>query len=142
MSTIGVLQNYRRYTQDSSVSESDTLGLNWKEGLIVALLIWSNTLSAVVNGVVWIALIIWSLTGTSRAVRAILLGYVLFSLNPVYEPFDVNVNEIKEVWRFVNDISAEIPEPVVMQEEELLKTVANLKHDMDVLKKTVLRKKN
>ena len=40
----------------------------------------------------------------------------LFSLNPVYEPFDVHVNEIKEVWRFVNYISAEIPEPVVMQD--------------------------
>ena len=65
----------------------------------------------------------------------------LFSLNPVYEPFDVNVNEIKEVWRFVNYISSEIPDPV-MPEEELIKTVANLKHDMDILKKTVLRKKN
>jgi transcriptional regulator with XRE-family HTH domain len=65
----------------------------------------------------------------------------LFSLNPVYEPFDVNVNEIKEVWKFVNYISAEIPEPM-LPEEELIKTVANLKHDMDILKKTVLRKKN
>lgn len=65
----------------------------------------------------------------------------LFSLNPLYEPFDVNVNEIKEVWRFVNYISAEIPDPVT-PEEELIKTVANLKHDMDILKKSVLRKKN
>ena len=65
----------------------------------------------------------------------------LFSLNPVYEPFDVNVNEIKEVWRFVNYISSEIPDPVT-PEEELIKTVANLKHDMDILKKTVLRKQN
>jgi len=65
----------------------------------------------------------------------------LFSLNPVYEPFDANITEIKEVWRFVNYISAEIPDPVT-PEEELIKTVANLKHDMDILKKTVLRKKN
>jgi transcriptional regulator with XRE-family HTH domain len=65
----------------------------------------------------------------------------LFSLNPVYEPFDVNVNEIKEVWRFINYISSEIPDPV-MPEEELMKTVANLKHDMDILKKKVLRKQN
>jgi transcriptional regulator with XRE-family HTH domain len=65
----------------------------------------------------------------------------LISLNPAYEPFDVNVNEIKEVWRFVNYISAEIPEPV-LPEEELIRTVADLKHDMEILKKTVLRKKD
>ena len=61
----------------------------------------------------------------------------LYSLNPAYEPFDVNVNEIKEVWRFVNYISSEIPEPV-MTEDELIKTVASLKQDMALLKKKVL----
>ena len=65
----------------------------------------------------------------------------LYSLNPVYGPFDVNVNEIKEVWKFVNYISSRIPDPV-LPEEELVKTVANLKHDMDILKKTVLLKKD
>jgi transcriptional regulator with XRE-family HTH domain len=65
----------------------------------------------------------------------------LYSLNPVYEPFDVQVNEIKEVWRFVNYISAEIPEPV-LPEDELIKTIANLKQDMALLKKKVLPKKN
>ncbi|HEC41937.1 MAG TPA: LexA family transcriptional regulator [Bacteroides sp.] len=61
----------------------------------------------------------------------------LYSLNPIYEPFDVNVNEIKEVWKFNNYISAEIPEPVT-PEEELLKTVANLKQDMARIKKQIL----
>ncbi len=65
----------------------------------------------------------------------------LYSLNPIYEPFDVHVNEIKEVWRFVNYISSEIPDPV-LPEEELIKTVANLKHDMDLLKNKMLPKKN
>jgi hypothetical protein len=61
----------------------------------------------------------------------------LYSLNPVYEPFDVHVNEIREVWRFINYISSEIPEPV-LPEEELIRTVANLKQDMARLKKQIL----
>ncbi len=58
----------------------------------------------------------------------------LFSLNPLYEPFDVDVKEIKEVWRFVHFISSEIPEPV-MPHDELVKTVAVLKHEVDNIKK-------
>ena len=65
----------------------------------------------------------------------------LYSLNPVYEPFDVHASEIKEVWQFVNYISSEIPEPV-MSEDELIKTVASLKQDMALLKKKVLPAKN
>jgi transcriptional regulator with XRE-family HTH domain len=62
----------------------------------------------------------------------------LYSLNPLYEPYDVPVSEIKEVWKFVHYISKELPEPVLPQ-EELLKTVASLKSDMDKLKLRVFR---
>ncbi|MCG8701992.1 MAG: LexA family transcriptional regulator [Bacteroidales bacterium] len=65
----------------------------------------------------------------------------LFSLNPLYEPFDVAVNEIKEVWKFVHYISSELPEPMLPQ-DELLKTVANLKSDMHRIKSVVLPKKD
>jgi len=58
----------------------------------------------------------------------------LYSLNPLYEPFDVHVNEIKEVWKFINYICSEIPDPV-LPEEDLLKTVVNLKQDMNLLKR-------
>jgi transcriptional regulator with XRE-family HTH domain len=57
----------------------------------------------------------------------------LYSLNPLYEPYDVSVSEIKEVWKFVHFISAELPEPALPQ-EELLKTVASLKDDMNRVK--------
>ena len=66
---------------------------------------------------------------------------VMYSLNPIYEPFDLNIAEIREVWRFAHFISAELPEPVP-PEAELIKTVASLKQDMDVLKKSVLPAKN
>lgn len=34
----------------------------------------------------------------------------LHSLNPLYEPYEVHVNDIREVWKFVNYISSELPE--------------------------------
>jgi transcriptional regulator with XRE-family HTH domain len=58
----------------------------------------------------------------------------LYSLNPVYEPYDIPVNEVKEVWKFIHYISSEIPEPMLPQ-DELLKTVANLKKDMSIVMK-------
>lgn len=57
----------------------------------------------------------------------------LFSLNPIYEPFEVHVNEIKEIWKFVNYISSEIPDPMIPS-GELIRTVASLKKDLNILK--------
>ncbi len=34
----------------------------------------------------------------------------LHSLNPIYLPYSIHVNEIREVWRFVHYICAELPE--------------------------------
>ncbi|MBN2275131.1 MAG: LexA family transcriptional regulator [Bacteroidales bacterium] len=63
----------------------------------------------------------------------------LYSLNPLYEPFNIQVNEIKEVWKFVNFISSEIPDPVLPQ-DSLFKTVNTLKKDIDNLKKQLREK--
>lgn len=62
----------------------------------------------------------------------------LFSLNPLYDPYEVPVSEIKEIWKFTHYISSELPDPALPQ-DELLKTVANLKNDMDKLKMTVFK---
>lgn len=35
----------------------------------------------------------------------------LHSLNPLYDPFELPVNQVKEIWKFVNYISAQVPEP-------------------------------
>lgn len=56
----------------------------------------------------------------------------LYSLNPIYEPYDVPINEIKEIWRFINYISAELPDPA-LPEDHLLSMVAKLKKDVDRL---------
>jgi transcriptional regulator with XRE-family HTH domain len=58
---------------------------------------------------------------------------VLYSLNPIYEPYEVHINEVKEIWKFVNYISSELPEPV-MPEKQLRQAVAAMKNDLDRIK--------
>jgi transcriptional regulator with XRE-family HTH domain len=58
---------------------------------------------------------------------------VLYSLNPLYEPYTIPANEVREIWRFVHFISHEIPEPI-LPENQLVRTVATLKQDLDQLK--------
>lgn len=58
---------------------------------------------------------------------------VLYSLNPVYEPYEVHVSDVKEIWKFINYISSELPDPVI-PEKQLISTVAGLKHDLQRIK--------
>lgn len=58
---------------------------------------------------------------------------ILYSLNAMYDSFDVNIKDIREIWKFVHYISAEIPEPVIPG-AEIYRTVANLKKDLERLK--------
>jgi DNA-binding XRE family transcriptional regulator len=64
---------------------------------------------------------------------------MLYSLNQFYEPYAVSVNEIREVWKFVHYISSQIPDPA-LPKEDLIKTVAHLKHDFNLLKSQMLNK--
>jgi hypothetical protein len=67
--------------------------------------------------------------------------FKLYSLNPLYEPYDVPITEVKQMWKFVHFISKELPEPILPQ-EELLKTVASLKNDMLKIKNKVFSKED
>jgi len=58
---------------------------------------------------------------------------VLYSLNPVYEPYEVHINEVKEIWKFVNYISNELPDPV-LPEKQLIQAVATIKNDLERIK--------
>jgi len=58
---------------------------------------------------------------------------VLYSLNPIYEPYEVHINEVKELWKFVNYISSELPDPV-MPEKQLIQAVATMKNDLERIK--------
>jgi transcriptional regulator with XRE-family HTH domain len=63
---------------------------------------------------------------------------VLYSLNPLYEPYEVHINDVREIWRFVHYISDELPEPI-LPEKQLLRTVAIMKQDLYQLKKSMGR---
>ncbi|MEA5109033.1 hypothetical protein SDC9_21785 [bioreactor metagenome] len=60
----------------------------------------------------------------------------LHSLNPFYEPYDVEIKDVREVWKFVHYISSAVPERN-LPKEDLAVTVATLKKDVEKLKKQV-----
>jgi transcriptional regulator with XRE-family HTH domain len=62
---------------------------------------------------------------------------ILYSLNPMYEPYEIQVSEIREIWKFVHFISHEIPDPVI-PENQLVRTVAGLKQDLDRMKMSMM----
>lgn len=57
----------------------------------------------------------------------------LHSLNPAYEPYDVHVNNIREVWKFVHYISSEMPDGGVSN-MVLARQVNRLRADVEALK--------
>ncbi|MFC2100550.1 XRE family transcriptional regulator [Bacteroidota bacterium] len=56
----------------------------------------------------------------------------LYSLNSLYEPYDIPINEVKEIWKFVNYISSELPEPN-LPKDDLVETVKILKKDLKAI---------
>lgn len=58
---------------------------------------------------------------------------ILYSLNPIYEPYEVHITEVKEIWKFVNYISSELPDPV-LPEKQLIQAVATMKNDLERIK--------
>jgi len=57
----------------------------------------------------------------------------LYSLNTLYQPYDVHAADIREVWRFRNFISEEIPGEGTSH-QSLARMVMELKKDVDVIK--------
>lgn len=57
----------------------------------------------------------------------------LYSLNPIYEPYEVHVNDIREVWKFVNFISSQIPEANSPM-EQLSNQFIQLKKEVETIK--------
>jgi len=60
----------------------------------------------------------------------------LISLNSLYEPYDIDVKDVREVWKFVHYIANEMPEPN-QRNDDLAATVASLKKDMEKMKKQI-----
>jgi len=52
-------------------------------------------------------------------------NFRLLSLNPLYEPYTIDVKDVREIWKFVHYISAELPEPN-LPKNEMADTLASL----------------
>jgi transcriptional regulator with XRE-family HTH domain len=58
---------------------------------------------------------------------------VLYSLNPLYEPYEVSISDVKEIWKFVNFICNELPEPA-LPEKQIIQSIAEMKNDLQRIK--------
>ncbi len=61
-------------------------------------------------------------------------SFQLVSLNSQFEPYDLPVTEIKEIWKFVCFLNTEIPEPET-DLQQLMKSVNEMKIELQQLKK-------
>jgi len=60
----------------------------------------------------------------------------LHSLNPIFDPFDIKVNDLKEIWKFVNYINSEIPE-ANKEKDALADEVEKLKKQVRAIQMTL-----
>ena len=58
---------------------------------------------------------------------------LLKSLNPSFDSYEVAVNEVREVWKFCNYISSEIPEQY-WQKDQILKRIERVESEMKEIK--------
>ena len=58
---------------------------------------------------------------------------LLCSTNPLYAPYEVQVTNVLEIWKFVHFISAELPEPN-MSRDELARSVVELRKEVGQLR--------
>ena len=61
---------------------------------------------------------------------------LLKSLNAEYEPYEINISDVVEMWKFTNYISAELPEADISQ-DDLRNTVYQLGKDVKEIKKAL-----
>ena len=57
----------------------------------------------------------------------------LSSTNPMYEPYLLDINEVIEIWKFVNYISHDLPE-VTISENDLLKSVKSIQKQVNEMR--------
>jgi hypothetical protein len=53
----------------------------------------------------------------------------LHSLNSLYEPYELEINEVKEIWKFVNYISSDMPDKN-MEKDELVSEMKALRQEV------------
>ena len=59
------------------------------------------------------------------------------SLNPTYKSYNINADEIKEIWKFSNFISNKLPQPEITT-NNLVNVISDLQEDIEKLKNRIL----
>ena len=54
----------------------------------------------------------------------------------MYEPYEININEVHEIWKFVNFISSELPEPNLSR-DKLNSSLLNMQKEIREIKNTL-----
>ncbi|MBC8486825.1 MAG: LexA family transcriptional regulator [Bacteroidetes bacterium] len=57
---------------------------------------------------------------------------ILYSLNNYYEPYEIEIKEVKEIWKFVNYISSEMPERNI-EKDDLVEEVKALRMEVKAI---------
>ncbi|MBU1012656.1 MAG: DNA-binding protein, partial [Bacteroidetes bacterium] len=57
---------------------------------------------------------------------------MLHSLNSLYDPYDLDIIEVKEVWKFVHYISSEMPQPN-QEKQDFVATVKQLRKEVHAI---------
>jgi transcriptional regulator with XRE-family HTH domain len=57
---------------------------------------------------------------------------ILHSLNTLYQPYELDVKEVKEIWKFVNYISSEMPDRNI-EKDELVSEVKALRQEVHAI---------
>jgi len=60
----------------------------------------------------------------------------LYSLNPEYKPYEIHIKEIMEIWKFVNYISPELPNPEIPQ-SNVVEQILKLQKDINSIKNKI-----
>ncbi len=63
-------------------------------------------------------------------------SFELCSTNPMYQPYFVHVNDVLEIWKFVNYISPTLPE-MRIDDHQLSKSIQDLQREVLDLKRTI-----
>jgi transcriptional regulator with XRE-family HTH domain len=58
---------------------------------------------------------------------------ILHSLNTDFQPFEISVHDIREIWRFVNYISSDLPENTSIDSSQLIHAVKSLQKDVKAI---------
>jgi transcriptional regulator with XRE-family HTH domain len=61
---------------------------------------------------------------------------ILKSLNTLYEPYELHIGEIREVWKFCNFISSELPDNSFTK-DELLSKILRLEHEVRGIRESI-----